>query len=171
MASLMMEEMGIKAVTGLTDMYVNAQSRKIAEIQRKFQNTMAALSAAQSRNQVTRNEASVHDQVAFAQMSNQVEGAQEIENMRLAAATVGASGNSVRSTLGAGARVLAQKQLGLELDQKAQYTQMQDQRREIGVSEAYGKSINIIPNQIGMQLMGVASSLLDTYKDYQPPGI
>ena len=166
--SFMLGEMGLKGITGIAGILISANERKIQRIMDNYHNTMAALSASQSRNQLTRNEVSVGQQVKLADAASQVAVMQGMEAARVSAAAAGVSGNSVATTLGDFVRGKAQKDMARKMEEEQVLSGINDQRRQVGVQLAYGKSISIMPSTMATDLLGLGTSLLDIYKQYQP---
>ncbi len=166
--SMMMSEMGLTGLSGLANMFVSAQERSIQKIMDNYNNTMAALSAAQSKNALTRNEVAIGQQVKLAEAADQAALIQDKEAARVAAATAGVSGNSVDSTLHSFVRTKAQREMARTMEERAQYGAINDQRRQVELNLAYGKSISVIPNTIPSDLLGLTGNLLNVYKSYQP---
>lgn len=166
--SLMLADMGLGAAKGLSGMLISANERKVQRIQDEYNNMMAAFSAAQSNNQITRNAASLHDQVVLSEAADQQATMQATEEARVAAAAAGVSGNSVATTLGAFVRSKAQRALARTREERAINTGLQDQRRQIATSLVYGKANTVMPSTVATDLLGLSANLLDTYKAYQP---
>jgi len=166
--SLMLGEMGLTGLNGIANILVGNADRSVQRIMDKYNNTMAALSAAQANNQVTRNEASLSQQVKLAEAGDQVATMQATESAKVAAAAAGVSGNSVAVTLNSFARGKAQKEMARNLEETQVRGGLNDQRRSIAVQKAYGKSSSIMPSTSATSLLGLGASLLDVYKQHQP---
>lgn len=166
--SLMMMDMGLTAINGIAGLMMSAQQQKMLKMQRDFENSMAALSAAQSNNQITRNEEAVKNQLAFAEAADQTTTIQDTEAARVSAAAAGVSGNSVRMNLQGFARGKAQKDMAKELEARQALSGLNDQKRQVAVNLAYGKRIDIMPSTIATDLLGLGTRLLDTYQSHQP---
>lgn len=166
--SYMLGELGLTGFNGIANIMIANADRSIQKIMDKYNNTMAALSAAQANNQVTRNEVSVGQQALLAEAGDQQATMQATESAKVAAAAAGVSGNSVAVTLNSFARGKAQKEAAVDLERKQIYNGLNDQRRSIAIQKAYGKSISIMPSTNATSLLGLGASLLDVYKQHQP---
>lgn len=166
--SLMLQDMGLTAINGIAGMLMSAEERRMQKIQRDYENAMAALSAAQSQNQLTRNEAAIKDQLAFAEAADQTAVMLAEEETRASAAAAGVSGNSVGMSLYGHTRGAAQKAMAKTLEARQALSGINDQRRQVEINKAYGKRIDIMPNTMASDLLGLGTKLLDTYRAYQP---
>jgi RNase P/RNase MRP subunit p29 len=164
----MMTQMGLTAFNGIANMFISQSERGVQKIMDRYNNTMAALSAAESNNSLTRNEIAIGDQAKMAEAADQSMAMMAKEAARVEAAAAGIAGNSVDSTLNAIDRGKAQRQAALAREQKTQMIGINDQRRQVAVNLAYGKAISVMPSTLPSQMLGLAGSLLDVYKTYQP---
>ena len=166
--SLMMTQMGLAAVNGVANMFISASERSIQKIMDNYNNKMAALSAAEGNNALTRNEVAIGDQAQMARAQDQSMAMMAKEAARVEAAAAGIKGNSVDSTLNSVDRAKAQKDAALQREENKALMGINDQRRSIAVNLAYGKAISVTPNPLPSQLLGLSANLLDIYKTYQP---
>lgn len=166
--SLMMSQMGLSAINGIAGMFISAAERDIQKIMDNYNNTMAALAAAESNNALTRNEIAIGDQAKMVEAQDQSMAMQAKEQARVEAAAAGVEGNSVDSTLHGIDRGKAQKQAALAREQKTALVGINDQRRSVAVNLAYGKAISVMPSTLPSQMLGLSANLLDIYKTYQP---
>ncbi len=166
--SLMMTQMGLTAINGVANIFISQSQRGVQKIIDEYNDKMAALSAGESNNALTRNQVSIWDQAKFADAKEQSVALQAKEAARVQAAAAGVEGNSVDTTITGIDRAKAQQQEALQREQKQALTGINDQRRNIAVNLAYGKAINIMPSSTASQLLGLSANLLDVYKSYQP---
>lgn len=169
MSSLMLLEMGINAASAYANWQTQKAQFKIQQIQDKYQKTMTALSAARAHNQVTRNKVAMEEQMQIAEGVDQVAQMQDEEAARVAAATAGVEGNSVNTTLGDYARGAAQRRLARTREARYASNALNDQRREIEIAKVTSTPINILSKPSSASaLLGLGTSLLDTYKAHMP---
>lgn len=166
--SLMLSEMGLGAANGIAGIFISSAERDIQRIQDKFQNTMAALSAAQSKNAITRNEVAIREQAKMVEAADQGAAIVAKEETRAAAAAAGVAGNSVNVSMQAVDRAKAQKAAALKREQVSALVGLGDQRRQVELDLAYSKVNTIMPSTLPSQMLGIAGNLLDIYKAYQP---
>ena len=169
MSSYMLQEMGVRAISAVSGFYASTQEYKISKIMQKHQNTMLALSAAQSTNQINRNAIEVEEQFVLASAADQVTAMQDQEAARLSAAAAGASGNSVQSTLHDFHRAAAQKRYSNSKARETAHLQISDDRRQLALSVAAGQNRDIIPRpSAATALLGLGTSLYDTWRQHNP---
>lgn len=169
MANLMYAEMGLNFVSGIGAFLVDKQEAKLQQSIQRYKATMAALSAANSKNAITINENRSQDQKTNADLSIQAAAMQERAAFDVEAAAAGVIGRSVdigRSQLAADAG-RARTSLERQYDQqRAQYGQ---QRREIDLQKIYSADITPIKSpSLGASLFGIATNMIDTWDAHNP---
>jgi len=168
-ASFMMQEMGIKAIHGVSSFLVSREEYKVARILEKHQNTMAALSAAQSHNQLTRNSIQIDQQALLTEANDQIVAMQDTEMARLSAAATGTSGNSVDAGLASLGRAKAQRDYSREQARQTAQIGIGDQRRQVELAKIYNQSTSVMPKpSVSNMLLGLGTSLYDTYRQHTP---
>lgn len=169
MANLMYAEMFSNVIGGISQYMVSREQAKLAASQRKYNRTMAALSASVSRNVVTENEASLRDQSVFARLSIQAAGMQERAAFDVEAAAAGITGNTIavgrRQRTADEARALT----SMERQNLQSRRQLGQQRSQIRMDEIRGRDVSPLPRaNLGAAMFGIAGGLLDTWNAHNP---
>lgn len=169
MSNLMYAEMGLNFFAGMGQFAIARQQSKLEASVRKYKETMAALSAANSKNAITSNENATIDQAVFARLSIQTQEMQDRAAFDVEAAATGVIGRSIdigRVALGADA---ARARTSLERQREATMRQYGQQRREIDLQRIYGADISPISKpSFGAALFGMAQSAIDTWDTHNP---
>lgn len=169
MANLMYAEIAGSIFQGLGNFAVSREEAKLAESRRKYNRTMAALSASVNRNAITSNEIDTRDQTVFARLSIQTAAMQEQADHAVEAAAAGVGGASVR----AGATQLtadaARSRTSLERQNLQVRRQFGQQRQQLNLQQIYGRDISPIPRpSFGAALFGMATNAVDIWNEHQP---
>ncbi len=169
MSNLMYAEMGLNFFSGLGQFAIARQQAKLEASVQKYKETMAALSAANSKNAITSNENATMDQAVFARLSLQTQEMQDRAAFDVEAAATGVIGRSIdigRRALGGDA---ARARTGLERQTQATLRQYGQQRREVDLQRIYSKDVSPISKpSFGAALFGMAQSAIDTWDAHNP---
>lgn len=171
MGSLMYAQMGISAISSLSNFAVARQQAKMDEAIQAYNNTISALSAAQSRNTVTHNElqardASVRQGLEIQQSLLRAEG-----SARVAAGAAGVTGGSVRSVMQGLRSSAAQAQYARTEQTRKQMQAFGQERRNIGIAQALHKDVSVIPKADATSaLLGLGTNMLQLWDQHQPAG-
>lgn len=169
MSKLMYADMGLSVVAGLTNHFVGVEQSKLQGAIQRYQNTMSALSAGQSLNNITRNAAGVRDAAVFAGVSIQAQALEEQAAFQVEAAAAGVIGNSVAVGLRARKADAARAKTSLNRQHTAEKMSIEDQRKQVKMSQIYNKDISPIskPN-LGATLLNTGAQLLETWDAHNP---
>lgn len=169
--SLMYAQMGLTAVNTIgAGIRAGIQADMERDMQR-YQNTMAALSAAQSKNAINSNQIQVRDASLRVAETIQQEAMAQEGSAAVAAGAAGVRGSStaaVMRDLQAG-ELKAQKS---RMDQlQAQYRSFGQDRRNVDLAVTYNKDVSIIPRpSTASMMLGLSAGMLDIYNSHQTPG-
>lgn len=169
MSNLMYAEMGLNAFASLGEYAVARQQAKLERSVQKFKNTMAALSAANSRNSITQNEISTRDEAVFARLSIQTQAMKERAAFDVEAAATGVIGRSINVGRNALAADAARSRTALNRQMSQTMRQYGQQRREVDLQQIYAQDISPISKpSVGKLIFGIASSSIDTWDAHNP---
>lgn len=169
MSNLMYADMGLNAAANLTQFFVGKEQSKLAGAIQKYQNTMSALSTGQSLNNITRNAAGARDAAVFADVSIQSQALEEQAAFKVEAAAAGVVGNSVAVGLRARKADAARAKTSLDRQYKAEKLNIEDQRKQVKMSQIYNKDISTISKpSIGATLLSTGTQLLETWEIHNP---
>lgn len=169
--SLMYAQMGLSAISTFGSYKVASIQADMQQRMQQYQNTMSALSAAQSRNTITSNEVSVRDaSVRVAEQIQQQALTQE-GSAAVAAGAAGVAGSStaavMRDLKGSAARANKSRTDQLQ----AQYRAFGQERRNVNLAQVYNKDVSVIPKpSSASMLLGLSTGLLDIWDSHQTPG-
>lgn len=169
--SLMYAQMGMAAVSAFSQFSQSKHQHKMEEINRKYQETMSGISAAQQLNTLTANEISLRDAAVRAGVSIETQSLEDRAVAEVAAATAGVSGGSVKSTMRGLMRSRLMAQHSLRKKVEAQKRAATQDRRNVALSRAMNKDVSVIarPNTASA-LLGLGASMIDIYDSHQPHG-
>lgn len=171
MSNLMYAQMGLNAVSTGFDFLSSREKAKMQKIQQDYQNTMSALSAAQSLNSVTENEIGLRDAAIRAESTLQLQTMRDKADGEVAAAAAGVRGGSVKSVMRGMMRDSLQAKFALKQNHKNERRSALSQRRNILISKAFNKDISVIPRpSAASALLGLTKSTLDIWDSHQPEG-
>lgn len=169
MANLMYAEMFTNVASGVAQYMVSREEAKLAASQRKYNRTMAALSASVARNVVTENEANLRDQSVFARLSIQAAGMQERASFDVEAAAAGITGNSIEVHRNQRTADEARARTSMERQALQQRRQFGQQRTQIRMDEIRSRDISPLPQaNLGAAMFNIAGGLIDTWNVHNP---
>jgi hypothetical protein len=165
----MYAEMGLNVFAGLGEMFVSSEQAKLAKFQRKYNETMSALSAAQNMNAITDNEIATQDQSVYAKLSIQTAAMQESADYDVEAAAAGVMGKSVRMGSIQLQADEARADTSLSRQAAAQRRAHGQQRTQVDLQRIYGKDVSPLPKtNIAASLFKIGSGLIDTWDAHNP---
>ena len=169
--SLMYAQMGLAAVNAWSS-YEQAKSQaKMAKMQRDYQNTIQAITAAQSLNSVSRNEIEVRDAGVRSAVAIEEQALKDRASAEVSAAAAGVKGDNVNSAMRALRRSSLRSREALRKRIKGQAAQSVAQRSNILVSKAVGKDTSVVMQPSATSaLLGLGVKALSIYDEHQPPG-
>lgn len=169
--NLMYAQMGLSALEGLAG-YASAKIQaSTAEAVKGYQNTMSALSAAQSLNTINLNEIAQRDASVRASEQLQIAAMQQEGSNAVSAAAAGVAGNTVdtvaRQLRSSAARANHARLVTL----RDQYRVAGQERRNTLIAKEYNKDVSVIPKPSPVSaILGVGASMLDIWDSHQTPG-
>lgn len=169
MANLMYAEMFTSVIGGIGQYMVSREEAKLAASQRKYNRTMAALSASVARNVVTENEANLRDQSVFARLSIQAAGMQERASFDVEAAAAGIAGNSIETHRRQRTADEARARTSMERQAIQAKRQFIHQRRQIRLDEIRSRDTSPLPQaNLGQAMFNVVGGLINTWNAHNP---
>lgn len=169
MSKLMYADMGLSVAANLTQYFVGREQSKLQKSIQNYQNTMSALSTGQSLNNITRNAAGARDASIFANVSIQSQALEEQAAFMVEAAAAGVVGNSVAVGLRARKADAARARTSLDRQYKAEQLNIEDQRKQVRMSQVYNKDISPISKpSLGATLLSTGAQLMETWDAHNP---
>lgn len=171
MGSLMYAQMGLSAISGVTDFAVAREQAKMDAVIQSYNNTISAISAAQSQNTVTRNEiqavdASIRQGLDIQKSLLRAEGA-----ARVATGAAGVKGGSVDSVMRGLRSSASQAQFARTEQTRLQMEAFGQERRNIGIAKALNKDVSVLPKPSATTaLLGLGTNMLKIWDTHQTPG-
>jgi hypothetical protein len=169
MSNLMYAEMGLNFLAGMAEYKVAKEQSKLERSVQRFRNTMAALSAANSKNAIASNAINTMDEAVFSRLSIQTQAMKERAAFDVEAAATGVIGRSIdvgRSALDANA---ARSRTALNRQMSHTMQQYKQQNQEVELQRIYGQDISPISRpSAGKMLFGFAQSAIDTWDAHNP---
>jgi hypothetical protein len=169
--SLNFAQMGMATVNAYSQYDNQKTDQRLAEMSQKYNNTMRAISTAQSQNAMTESEAGVRDAAVRASQSIQLQSLKDKAGVAAGAAAAGVTGGSVRMAMMGMERSKLNAQAALKERMKQQARQNLGSRRNLAMSAAYSTDVSVIPRaSIGASLLGLSANMLDIYDRNTPEG-
>lgn len=169
MANLMYAEMGLNMFTKVGGYLVSREQAKLARSQRKYEETMAALSAASNKNAINENQIAMEDQTVFARLSIQTAAMQEQADFDVEAAAAGVMGRSIRMGKQQLAADAARAETSLDRQAQAQRRQFGQQRTQVDAARIWGKDVSPLPTaNLGATLFDLTTSTIDIWDAHNP---
>lgn len=169
MANLMYAEMGLNVFAKVGGFMVSREQAKLAAAQRRYEETMAALSAASNKNAITSNEIAAQDQSVFARLSIQSANMQEEADYDVEAAAAGVIGRSIRAGKVQLQADKARAETSLDRQYGAMRREFGQQRTQVDAQRIYGRDVSPLPKaNFGEMLFGLATSTVDIWDAHNP---
>lgn len=171
MSGLMFAQMGLSAVQGWGQYQVASIQADMQEKMQEYQNTMSALSAAQSKNTITSNEVSVQDASIRAAEALQQQALKQEGSAEVAAGAAGVTGSSTAAVMRDLKSSAARANKSRTDQLQAQYRAFGQERKNVNLAQIYNKDVSVIPRpSAASALLGIGTSLLNIYDSHQTPG-
>lgn len=169
--SLMYAQMGLSAISTFGNYKIAGIQAGMQETMRKYQNTMSALSAAQSRNTITSNEIAVRDASVRVAEQIQQQALEQEGASTVAAGAAGVGGGSTAAVMRDLKSSAAKANKSRTEQLQAQYRAFGQERRNVNLAEVYNKDVTVIPKpSAASMLLGLSTGLLDIWDSHQTPG-
>ena len=171
MSGLMFAQMGLSAIQGWGQYRIASIQAEMQQNLQDYQNTMSALSAAQSHNILTGNEVSVRDAGVRAAEALQQRALKQEGSAQVAAGAAGVTGSTTEVVM-RDLRSSAARANKSRTDQlQAQYRAFGQERRNVNLAQIYNKDVSVIPKpSAASALLGIGTSLLNIWDSHQTPG-
>ena len=161
--------MGLNLFSKVGGFLVSKEQEKLAKAQRKYNETMAALSAASNKNAINMNQIAMEDQTVFARLSIQSAAMQEQADFDVEAAAAGVMGRSIRMGQQQLAADAARSESSLDRQAQAERRGFGQQRTQVDAQRIWGRDVSPIPKaNMGEMLFGLATSTIDIWDEHNP---
>lgn len=171
MSSLMYAQMGMDVLGGITSFATAREEGKLQRAVQDYNNTISALSAAQSHNVTTLNEIQTQDAAQRTALEIQKQAMTAEGAARVSAGAAGVSGGAVDSVMRALRSSVSRAHYGTMQQLQAQYRSFGQERRNTAVAAVLNKNITVIPRPSATSaLLGLSKNMLGTWDKHQPAG-
>ena len=166
---LMLSQMGLDLAGSFGNFASARIEADMARSMQEYRNTMAALSAARSKNAITINEIRTLDASAQQDELIQRTSMQDKARAEVNAAAAGVKGNTI-DMIATDLNMSAQRaQYARERQLSQQLSEMGEQRKSVALDQLMSKDTQVIPKpSIGSLLLGSATSLMQIQQSHQP---
>ena len=164
-------KMGNQVIGAVSNHFLAKTQAKMQQDAQEHRNVMSSISAALQQNSVTHAEISTIDQATQLKQQIAVASIQDKGNAEVNAAAAGVAGNSVDQTMRGLERSALQANYARIRNTRSQMQAHGQDRTNITLSKIYGKDITVFQKpSVAMSLLGLGTTLLDTYNSNQPKG-
>lgn len=171
MSNLMYAQMGLDVLGGLSSFSAAREEAKLQRAVQDYNNTISALSAAQSQNVTTLNEIQAQDAAQRTAVEIQKQALSAEGSARVSAGAAGVSGGSVESVMRALRSSVSRAHYGTMQQLQAQYRSFGQERRNTAMAAILNKDITVIPRPSSTSAMlGIGKTMLSTWDKHQPAG-
>lgn len=169
MSNLIYGQMGMKALGAYSAYSADKHNSKMEAISRKYQQNMAAISAAMQLGVQTQNEIEQKDAHVRASVALDLTAMQDRAEAEVSSAAAGNAGGSVVGAMRGLMRSRLQANQALRTQAKQQARANTQTRRNIEFSRVMGTDISPIGRpSAASAMLGLGASLLDVYESNQP---
>ncbi|ANS06235.1 internal virion protein [Phage MedPE-SWcel-C56] len=167
---LMFAQMGLKTVQAFGALGVAKEEAAMARSLQAFNNTMSAISAAQSNNVTTLNEISAQDAAVRADAEIQRQLIIAEGQAQVAAGAAGVSGGSVDNVMRGLRSSAARAQFARTTSFENSLRAFGQERRNTAVSAAMNKDVSVIPKpSTAAAMLGLGKNVLEIWDSHQTP--
>lgn len=167
----MYARMGLSIAEGATGFLNQGIAASLQASLQKYRNQMLQISAAMANNAVTHNEISTRDASTRLNFAIQQQAAADQGSAEVAAAAAGVQGGSVDATMRGLRRSAANAQAARQMRAKAEAQAHHQERKNNNISAIFGRDTTPIDRpSLLSSAVGLGTTLLDNYDDYQPEG-
>jgi hypothetical protein len=167
--SLMYAQMGMSIIGAANSFGAAKHESKIARMTQAYNNKMADISLAQTKNNLTRTEINIRDAGVRASEAIQLQALEDSAMASVTAAHAGASGSSVDDTMQSLTRSRLRASGALKYRLKQQGAENLNNRRNAQMQAVYGRDVSPISGpSVSASLLGLGVSMLDIYDRNTP---
>lgn len=171
MSAAMYAKMGNKAIGAVSDHLLASTQRKMQADAQEHRNTMSAISASMQRNNVTQAEINTQDNARRLKQQIDLTSMQDKGNAEVSAAASGVAGGSVANTMRGLQRSAMQANYARIRNVDSQMQAHGQNRKNVTLQQIYNKDAQVFQKpSVSTALLGLTTSLVDTYNKNQPQG-